>query len=240
MEATYSNYNFEKSIDRITEILNSSDALYEDKKFIPSRDTLTFNNGYYIDCSALFIDMRGSKALSEKHRRPTLAKIYKTYISELVAVLRNHLKVHEIYIEGDCVWGIYETPNKSDIDDLFTIAGTASTLIEILNIKYKRKGYSEISVGIGLSYGSSLYIKSGHKGSGVNEIVWLGKTVSEAAKLCSYGNKTSFDYETMVSVDFYNNLNEHHKQLLSYNASRECYHGYIVRTDMHEWVKNNS
>lgn len=42
MQANYKAYDFEKSRDRIDEILNSSDNNYEDKKEIPSRDNLTF------------------------------------------------------------------------------------------------------------------------------------------------------------------------------------------------------
>lgn len=104
MEVTYSNYDFNKSIERIDEVLNGSDALYEDKKSIPLRNSLTFNSGYYVDCSAMFVDIRGSKELSNRHTRPVLAKIYKTYISELVAVLKGHSQVSEIYIEGEgCV-----------------------------------------------------------------------------------------------------------------------------------------
>lgn len=56
---------------------------------------------------------------------------------------------------------------------------------------------------MGASYGSSLYIKAGYKGSGINEVVWLGKLVGEAAKLCSYGNKTWSDKELMVSDVFF-------------------------------------
>jgi len=239
MEAKYSTYNHKKSIERIDETLNNSDANYEDRKSIPLRSALTFNNGFYVDCSALFIDMRGSKSLSENHKRPTLAKIYKTYISELVAVLQDHSKVSEIYIEGDCVWGIFDTPQKSDIDELFSTAAKAASLIDILNIKYKKKGYSEITVGIGMSYGSSLYIKAGYKGSGTNEVVWLGKLVGEAAQLCSYGNKTYADNETMVSNVFYENLNQKNKNLLAKNYNRDCYHGNLVNTKMNEWVENN-
>ncbi|MCQ4296640.1 hypothetical protein NAU58_13740 [Pseudomonas stutzeri] len=239
MEAKYSPYDYAKSRERIDEILNSSDSEYKDSKSIPSRDKLTFDNGYYVDCSAIFVDMRGSKDLNAKHKRPTLAKIYKTYISELVAVIRSHSSISEISIEGDCVWGIADTPLKSDIDELFSVAATAASLIDTLNIKYKKKGYSTLNVGIGLSYGSSLFIKAGHKGSGINEAVWLGKLVGEAAELCSYGNRSWSDAEVMISSGFQSNLNEHNKGLLSWSHQRNCYHGNIVDSTMNEWVKKN-
>lgn len=239
METSYSSYDFEKSIERIDEVINGSDASYEDKNSIPSRDCLTFSNGFYVDCAAVFIDIRGSKALTEKHNRPVLAKIYKTYIAELVAILRGCLSVNEIYIEGDCVWGVFDTPLKSDIDGVFSTAARASSLVDILNIKLKKKKYSEVKVGIGVSYGSSLYIKAGYKGSGINEVVWLGALVGEAAKLCNYGNRNYSDRELMVSKIFYDNLNEKNKSLLVWNAERNCYHGHVVNVAMNEWVENN-
>lgn len=239
MEATCSTYDFNKSIERIDEIMNNSDSSYEDKESIPSRDTLTFSNGFYVDCAVLYIDIRGSKELNEKHTRPVLAKIYKTYISELVAVLRGHSKVNEIYIEGDAVWGIFDTPYKSDVDELFSIGACASSLIDILNIKYKKKNYSELKIGIGIAHGSSLLIKAGYKGSGINEVVWLGKVVAEAAKLCAYGNQTYNDNEMMVSNVMYDNLNDHNKSLLSKNYNRDCYHGNVINLKMDEWVQKN-
>lgn len=45
MEASFSTYDYNKSIERIDEILNSSDATYQDHKGVPSRNSLTFLNG---------------------------------------------------------------------------------------------------------------------------------------------------------------------------------------------------
>ncbi|MEZ8141909.1 adenylate/guanylate cyclase domain-containing protein [Enterovibrio sp. FF113] len=239
MKADFSAYDFAKSRERIDEILKGSDADYKDKDSIPSRDDLTFTNGFNVNCSALFVDIRGSKELNRKHTKPVLAKIYKTYISELVAILKSHSKVKEVCIEGDCVWGIFNTPTKNDIRELFSIGGKVSSLIDVLNIKYKKRGYSQLTVGIGMSYGRSLLVKSGYKGSGINEVVWLGSLVSEAAELCGFGNKVWSDNEMMVSEVFYGNLNDELKELLSYNANRNCYHGNVINTSMNEWVENN-
>lgn len=239
MKATHSTYDHDKSIERITEVLDASDNSFEEKNSIPSRDSLTYKNGYYVNCSALFVDIRDSKSLNEKHTRPVLAKIYKAYISELIAVLKDHDEVHEISIEGDSVWGVFNTPYKLDINRLFSVAAKVSSLIDTLNIKLKKKKYSELKVGIGISYGSALLIKSGYKGSNINEVVWLGTLVSDAAKLCSYGNKEYYDKEIMVSNIFYDNLNKENKALLTKNVLRDCYHGNVVNTGMDIWVRKN-
>lgn len=238
MKGNYSDYNYKKSIERIDEILVSSDNNYEEKDIIPPREKLTFTNGYYVSVSCLFIDIRRSKKLSEKHKKPTLAKIYRTYISELVVVLNGDKNISEVSIEGDCVWGVFNTDLKSKIDSVFSTAARASSLIDILNYKYSKKGYSEIEVGIGLSYGSALFIKAGYRGSGINEVVWLGKIVGETAELCSFGNSTYQDSEMMVSSVFYQNLNDHNKTLLQWNSNRSCYHGHVINVEMNEWLNN--
>ena len=69
-------YNIEKSAGRIQEILDSNNSNYEDKgNVVPSRDSLTYNNGYYVNVTALFIDIVGSSKLIEECQRPTLAKM---------------------------------------------------------------------------------------------------------------------------------------------------------------------
>lgn len=239
MEASTSIYVHSDSIERIKDILNSSDAAYEERDEIPARSALTYQNGFYVSCSALFIDIRGSKELAERHTRPVLAKIYKCYISELTAILRDNSNVNEIYIEGDCVWGIFNTPYKPNINELFSTAAKASSLIDTLNILLKKKNYSTLTVGMGMAYGTSLVVKAGHKGSGVNEVVWLGKLVGEAAALCAKANKTFLDYELMVSNVVYDNLNDANKKLLERHISNSCYHGHVINSSMNEWVKDN-
>jgi class 3 adenylate cyclase len=239
MQATYSVYKYTDSLTRIDELLAGSDASYQENKGIPGRDSLTFSNGYYVDVTVLFIDMRGSKALSERHNRPVLAKIYRAYISELVAVFRGNSKISEIYIEGDGLWAVFDTRTKVDVDEAFKSAYTAASLIDILNVKLKRKGYSTISVGIGLDDGESLFIKAGYKGSGINEVVWLGRVVGQAATLCKNGNRTILDRELLVSTRVYELLDNKNKSLLTWSAERSCYHGNVVRTDMDDWVNSN-
>ncbi|HEX8288743.1 MAG TPA: hypothetical protein VF556_12135 [Pyrinomonadaceae bacterium] len=236
MQATYSTYNFIESVERINEILSSSENNYEEKTSIPDRESLTFTNGYYVDASALCVDIRSSSLLSEKYTRPKLAKIYRCYVSEVVAVIKGNVKVNEIYIEGDGIWAVFNTPYQDDINNVFETGCEISSLIDILNFRFSKHDILPINVGIGMTWGTALYIKSGYKGSGINEVVWLGKLVSEAHELCSNGNKTWQDSEIMVSSNFYYNLNDHNKNLLRYNPQRFCYHGNVINSVMDKWL----
>lgn len=238
MHANYKVYEFDKSRDRIDEILNSSDYNYSDSKIIPNRDNLTFTNGYYICCSALFIDMRGSKEFAKKHTRPVTAKIYRSYISELIAVLNGNSNLREIYIEGDCVWGVFNTPNTIDVGSVFDTAAKAASLIDTLNVKLRKKNYSPITVGIAMHDKEILMIKAGYKGSGINEVTWIGKLVGETADLCSQANKNG-RRRMLVSNDFYSHLNDKDKNLLNKIYTPNCYEGDVINIAMNNWVTQN-
>lgn len=185
----------------------------------------------------MFIDIRDSKELTNKYRRPSLSRIYRTYISELVAVMKDHSKVSEINIDGDCVWGVFDTPYQDDVNELFSVGAKASSVIDILNWRFEKKGYDPISVGIGLDYGRALMLKAGYKGSSINNVVWMGDVVNRASELCSYGSKTWNDREMMVSSTFHSNLNDHNKKLLEWHQSRDCYHGWVINKDMENWLE---
>ena len=240
MKANYKEYDLEDSVERVDEILTTSDASFEEVKTIPSRDRLTFTNGFYVWCSALFVDIRSSSELPKKHKRPSLARIYRSYISEMVAVMNGNVNCSEVVIAGDAVWGVFDTPKKVQIDSVFSTAAQLASMTKILNCRYrKKKGYDPIETGIGMDYGRALMLKAGYKGSAINDVVWMGDVVNKASNLCGYGNKTYNDKHLMVSDLFYDNLNDDNKGLLSKNYNRDCYHGNVINLKMEEWWKEN-
>ena len=115
MDSNYKFYDYASSFQRIDGILNQADVNYEEVSELPDRDRLTFSNGFYANCSALFVDIRGSSGLPAKMKRPTLARLYRAYISELIAVMNGDLYCREISIVGDGVWSVVNTPKKASI-----------------------------------------------------------------------------------------------------------------------------
>ena len=239
MRASFAKYDVVASADRIDEILEAEDESFEEVNSIPSRDSLTFSNGYYVNCSALFIDIRKSSELPSKYQRPTLARLYRAYLSECVAVMNANVDCSEISIVGDSVGGIFNTPNKQDIDYLFSTAAELNSMIGILNYKFGLYDIEPVTVGIGLAYGRALMIKAGYAGSGINEVVWMGDVVNEASNLSHQANSTP-NYKTLlVSQVFAQNLNEHNAALLQKCAWIDAYHGYVINTAMQKWYDDN-
>lgn len=237
MEATNSIYNFKDSLERIDEILNTSSASFEDTDSIPSREKLTYKNGYYVNCTAVFVDIRDSSSMTDKHRRPVLAKIYRSFISEMVALMNGEKNSREVNIHGDCVWGIYNTPFKTDIDAAFSLAARVCSLVDVLNYKLEKKGYERISIGVGMDYGRALMILAGYKGSGIKDVIWMGDVVNNASHLCNEANSGLFDSRLFLSNVIYNNLNDAHQKLCTKDNRRDIYQANVVNTKMNNWLK---
>ena len=233
-------YSFEDSASRLDDILNASDNNYCDKEYIPERSKLTFKNGYYVYVTAIFIDIVGSSDMTDGHRRPTWAKIYRAFLSECVAIMNSETACKEVNINGDCVWGVFDTPLKADIDNVISVSAKLYSMIKILNYKLMKKGYPEISVGIGIDYGRALMVKAGYVGSGINDVIWMGDVVNSACHLCSTAGRNG--RKTIVISDIvYNKLNAHHQSLFkNYTDWRNPkYEGNIINKKMNEWYKKN-
>nr|WP_302597135.1 adenylate/guanylate cyclase domain-containing protein [uncultured Cellulosilyticum sp.] len=243
MEANHTMYyNVDKSAERMDEILNASNTEYCDSKTVPQRSSLTFKNGYYVNITAIFIDIVGSSDMTDEHKRPTLAKMYRAFLSECVAIMNAKINCKEININGDCVWGVFNTPQKIDIDEVISVSAQLNSMIKILNYKLRKKSYSEITVGIGIDYGRALMVKAGYSGSGINDVIWMGDVVNSACHICNRAGRNG--RKTLIVSDcIYSNLNEHNKKLLTqfkdYNDWKTYYEGDIVNSSMEEWYKEN-
>lgn len=231
MKIEHAVYDKTVNSSKLDNILSNSDNNYETKKNIPARSSLTYENGFNISATVLYVDIRSSKELADKHQKPVLAKIHRAYISETIAVLRDNKGINEVFIEGDGVWAVFDTPFKTDLQSVFETARTLYNSINVLNQKLKAKRYSQIKIGIGIDYGEMLYMQAGYSGSGVNEVVWIGKTVGRAAELCNKANKDEIK-EIVVSGNIYCNLTKDQQSLIKSSIFNGFYHGIFEPMNM--------
>lgn len=240
MDGNFKRYDWIASSARIREILNQPAGVFEETNGLPDRDKLSFTNGFYGMCSAIYIDIRDSSALPEKHKRPTLAKIYRSFISEVVAVLNSDPHVREVNIVGDCVWATYKTEDIDHIDDVFAIVAQANSLMNLLNHHFRKKGIDELKVGIGVDYGRVLMVKAGYSGSGINDVVYMGDVVNRAAHLAHQAGRGWGASPLYVGGDFQNNLNDHNKTLLKsqlVTGLGTVYVGDPIIPEMNDWIR---
>ncbi|WP_405766600.1 adenylate/guanylate cyclase domain-containing protein [Streptomyces sp. NBC_00080] len=240
MDSNHKPYNYVSSFSRIDDILSAPAGNYEETHELPDRDKLTYSNGFYAQCTAVFADIRKSSSLPEKYKRPKLAKLYRAYISEMVAIMNGSEQAREVNIVGDGVWAVFNTPNKSHIDDVFAMIARCNSLIKVLNYKLAKAGYSDpIAVGIGAAYGRALMIKAGYSGSGISDIVYMGDVVNKAAKLAAKGSSGFMVPPIMLDENFQCNLKEENKKLVERSWNYECYTADVVNVAMEDWYKEN-
>ena len=237
MESTNKNYDLDTSLARIDEILDASNDSFEESDSIVDRSKLTYTNGFYVYATALFVDIRDSSNMTDAHKRPVLAKIYRSFISEMVALMNGHSTCKEVNINGDCVWCVCETNYKADIDGVFSLAAKACSLVDILNFKLSKRGYQTYEVGVGIDYGRALMIKAGNKGSGLNDVVWMGDIVNQACHLSNEANSGYFDKRVFLSNVIYDNLNDKNKDLCSKDGGRNIYQADVINIGMSDWLK---
>lgn len=200
---------------RMNEILNLDSSNFEQRNKIPTHNQLSYSNGFYVDVGAIFVDIVESSELTNIHKKPVLTKMYKTFIQELVVIFKSFETCKEININGDCVWGVFDITTKNDKQKLITYAEEINELINIINIHFRAKDYSELKVGIGIDIGNVLMTKAGYSGSGINDIVWIGKTINNACHLANKGNR-EFNKTLLITPQVYIELTSEQQSLFSY------------------------
>lgn len=239
-------YDYEEGYKRINDILNAKLEVIEDK--IPGDDSFTYDNSYYGWVTSLFIDIRNSTEIFQDDNKIETSKIIRAFTSEIIEILRQGNNYRQIGIRGDCVFAIYATPTKEDIDEVFNKAVYANTCMKMLNKMFRNKGFSAVDYGIGIASGQELVVKAGRKSAGIKDLVWIGGATSEASNLSSIGsNSTQHIY---LSICTFNNIidleNKSNKQastwfnkVYSKYGTLSSYSCEIIITSFDNWINNN-
>ena len=99
-------YDYRAGKQRLEEILDNDMEVVEQAK-LPNDDDFTFTNGYYSWVSAIFVDMRDSTELCADEDKEKLAKVFRSFASEIIEILRDDDNLREIGIRGDCVYDYF-------------------------------------------------------------------------------------------------------------------------------------
>lgn len=242
-------YDYKKSKETIESILKSPTKIVE-KSAVPSTDSeFTYENGIKSWVGALFVDIVDSSRLFQTPNEDT-ARVIRSFCSEIISILKDDNNYREIGIRGDCVYCIYNTPYQSDLVEIFRHAYRINSFMSMLNKLLKKNGYSTISAGIGLGCSQDLIIKAGQNGSGINDKIWIGKAVVDAAHLSDVANRNGISAIAMSPL-FYENIidllceeNQEYKSWIrghssGFYSSTDYYHCNIIETAFDEWIEEN-
>lgn len=239
-------YDYKERKEKVEQILDDTDKVQEVTKF-PNDDNFTYTNGYKAYASAIFVDLRDSTSLFSGGDDVKIAKVIRSFTSEIIEILRKDAgdNLKEIGIRGDCVFAVYSAPTFQDDYDIAMRAFYVNTYMKMLNKLLSKRNLPNIKAGIGLATANTLAVKAGRKSSGIHNLVWIGESVAKASKLSDLGNKNGVN-SIVMSENFYNSYMEIAEKnnpesknwyTKGYNMNYgSYYHGHVIIIDFNNWV----
>ena len=178
-----------------------------DTRKIPTAQDLAYgNSGRNIQTPILYADLRDSSGVTERHRRHTTAKIFKSFLYAMARIARNRGGEIRSY-DGDRIMVIFP-PDRSDENSPCNIAvQTGMEMADVFDgvIKRKLRGYDkELDCGIGIAFSPMLAVRAGlSRNPNNNDVVYIGRAANMAAKL---SDKGKYPYNLWIDKEIYGRL----------------------------------
>lgn len=241
-----SNYDYRSGKQRVIDILTSKTAIEEAETIPSNEDEFTYENGIKSWVGSLFVDIRNSTDYFKGNKQEIVSRVIRAFCSEIISILQTDDNFRQIGIRGDCVYGIFSTPKKSDLDCVLCNACTVNTFQKMFQEILQDYSMPTFEIGIGLGCSKDLVIKAGRKGTGINDFIWIGNAVIDACKLSSQGNKDGFE-PIVMSECFYNNIKDINankdetyskfcNRKYSENLGEYVWHCNMVMIDFNNWI----
>lgn len=198
-------------IDKVKAILDQKFEV-EEVTYVPDLDNtkLTFGNkGLKFTATVLYIDMRGSTEILNKHNKSTVAKIHMAYFHTIIKIA-NGLGGEVRSFNGDSLLVFFQGATKARLSNAVQAAMQIKYMIanEGGGINLLLKKYSSIDFGIGIDYGEVLCTKVGINGTNKRDLIWIGNSVNKSVVL-SDGSKDP--RHIAISNTVYSNLEDRAK-----------------------------
>jgi adenylate cyclase len=191
-----SHKNILSEIDLDIQDVASTNFVYSETKFVPNRDDsgLSYERGKdkrgkEIETCVLFVDIRNSVALTDKHRHQTMGRVYTAFTKAVLKAARHH-GGHTRNIIGDRVMVVFP------VEDCFKNAVACAISINHIASKIINQRFNvDFKCGIGIAYGKLRVIKVGIQRNGTENgenkgLVWVGKPANYASRITDMANKT--------------------------------------------------
>lgn len=197
-----------KSIETYIKDIFESDFTVTDITTVPDLDDkrLTFlNTGLRFEATVLYIDMRGSTKVLNKHNRRSVAKIHKAYFYIIVKIAKS-LGGEVRSFNGDGILVFFQGTTKIILSNAIKAAMKIKYLLtQDEEIKKLFSRYSNVDFGIGIDNGKILCTKVGLSGYNNRDLVWIGNPVNKSVKI---GDNLKSPYHIGISSYAYNNLTD--------------------------------
>ena len=238
-------YNYKDGKKRLYDIIDNKTTVIQNS-CVPSDDAFNFDNGIKAPVASIFVDIRNSSLFFIKNPRDRVARVIRAFVSETIEILRSDSNFRDLGIRGDCVFAVYNASSNEDVKNIFRCAVLVNTFLRMINKALRDKRWPELKIGIGLGFDANeLVIKTGKKGSGYNDFVWIGNAVIDASNCCNVANKNGFE-PIVVSSFFFDKLKDelngdtpygrYFKQRRTNECNGDVFHTNLLRIDFNDWI----
>lgn len=193
---------------------------------------LTFGNkGLRFNATTLYIDMRGSTKVLNKHNRTTVAKLHTAYFHTIVTIAKS-LGGEVRSFNGDGMLVFFYGTTKEIQNKAVRAAMQMKYMLSSVDSKVRSKmeKYSPVKFGIGIDAGTIICSKVGISGFNNRDLVWIGNAVNKSVKI---GDKLNGDVG--ISSYVYSNLNDQTK----YHTKKGILGAYQENMWEDDWFKYN-
>lgn len=182
-----------------------------DGNVVPEPEDVNLKNGAVkITATFLYADLAGSSVLANLCHWTTTAKIIRAYLNTCTRLIRYHRGEIRSF-DGDRVMGIFKskTPNTDAVKCARNIDWVVTNIInpkaEAKFDSIKKNGI-KIRHCIGIDTSEVVAVRAGIGGN--NDLIWIGRAPSLAAKL---SDLRSYPHEVYISATCYNSLADSQK-----------------------------
>ena len=208
----------------------------EEVSYVPtiSNSKLTFGcKGLEFEATVLYIDMRGSTAILNTHRKRVVAKLHMLYYHAIVKIAK--ATGGEIRsFNGDSLLVFYQGTTKQNLSNAVKAAMQMNYAIKVL-LNDNLKNYSDIDFGIGIDDGKILATKVGIGGTDeTKDLIWIGNAVNKSTKI---SDKCSSYFNIGISQRVYDNLLDDVKYDINNNIWNSC--NFIYNGENEVYYKTN-
>jgi len=214
--------------EKVKDILDTNFET-EEVTYVPeiTNSKLTFGNkGLLFEATVLYIDLRDSTAILNKHNKSTIAKIHKAYLHTTVKIATS-LGGHVRSFNGDSVLAFFQGTSKRTLSNAVKAAMQIRYMLahSESGINTLLAKYSAVDFGIGMDDGKILCVKVGIGGDdNTKDLIWIGNAVNKSVVISD--NCKASEY-IGISSYVYSNLEDDVKY-----GTKKNYWGQDEKVDM--------
>lgn len=233
--------------ERIDKILNEGKAALTPSFSIPKKSEIILSpiSSIVLSCLSVHYYIRFDDTDEEK---PTKGIIAKILFSEIGRVLYDNSDCYDIDAFGNIIWGIFNTPLQSNLNTLLETSAKVESVIDLINSKLADK-HCRIVAGIGIDYGSSVYITD--EISVVDDQrndVWMGDVIENSSRvsltmtfnnsIMTFGNNNE-KRPIGITEAVYKNLKQDYQAYFIKDNNYNCYRAGLINVSINDWIKDN-